>query len=272
MAVASFAPQIAALGAGAFCTLVLPVLLLIVLGLMKKLRAAPLFMGFASFFVSQVVLRIPLLQVLSGMGWFQNLAAHTVVYALVIGGFTAGLFEETGRLAGGALLKKHRTYKDMISFGLGHGLCEVIVLIGMGYLNNMLICMALDDPAGPMAAVLTGLSAEALSVITAQLTALSPVTVALGVVERVSAVLYHIFATCLVFTGIKRRKPAWYLAAIVAHTLFNFISVLLAGSVGLWVTEAVLLVIGAGCGVYVYKARAWFDRPCAETPAAPAEG
>ena len=44
-----------------------------------------------------------------------------MVYVIVVGGLSAGLFEETARLVGAKLLKQHRTYKDMISFGLGHG-------------------------------------------------------------------------------------------------------------------------------------------------------
>ena len=58
--------QTASFAVAAFCTLVLPVVLLIVLGVMKKIRLAPLALGFVSFFVSQMVLRIPLLQLLTG--------------------------------------------------------------------------------------------------------------------------------------------------------------------------------------------------------------
>ena len=185
--------QPAAFGVAAFCTVVLPVILLIVLGVMKKISAGPLFLGFASFFVSQMVLRIPLLQVLGGQSWFQSFAAHTAVYALVVGGFTAGLFEETARLAGAAVLKKKLSYKSMLSFGLGHGLCEVILIAGMSQVNNLILCAALADPQGAAAtAFLSGADPATLQAVAAQLTAATPALVGLALVERVSAVLYHL--------------------------------------------------------------------------------
>ena len=254
--------QPAAFGFAAFCTVVLPVILLIVLGVMKKISAGPLFLGFASFFVSQMVLRIPLLQVLGGQSWFQSFAAHTAVYALVVGGFTAGLFEETARLAGAAVLKKKLSYKSMLSFGLGHGLCEVILIAGMSQVNNLILCAALADPQGAAAtAFLSGVDPATLQAVAAQLTAATPALVGLALVERVSAVLYHLFGTCLVFTAVKRGKPLYYAGALLAHTLFNFLAVMLNAWVGPWIMEAVLLAAGVCFGLYVWRARRWFDAP-----------
>ena len=71
--------QVASFAAAAFCTLVLPVVLLIVLAVMKKIRLAPLALGFVSFFVSQMVLRIPLLQLLNAAGALNAIAANTVL-------------------------------------------------------------------------------------------------------------------------------------------------------------------------------------------------
>lgn len=246
--------QMSAFAVAAACTLAGPVVLLIVLGALKKIRLAPLALGFVSFFISQMVLRIPLLQLLTATGALSALDANTVVYALVVGGLSAGLFEETARLAGAGILKGQRSYRDMISFGLGHGLCEVMLLTGMTHVNNLLVCAALSDPAGPLGAILTGVDAVLLDQIVAQLVAATPWMVALGLVERVSAVLFHLFATCLVFGAVVRRRPVLYFAAVGAHTLFNFAAVLLAGY-GLLVTEAVLLAAGLAMGGYVLAAR-----------------
>lgn len=245
--------QVASFAAAAFCTLVLPVVLLIVLAVMKKIRLAPLALGFVSFFVSQMVLRIPLLQMLNAAGALNAIAANTVLYAVVVGGLSAGLFEETARLGGAAILKGQRSYKDMVSFGLGHGLCEVMLVMGMAYLNNLLLAAALTDPAGPLGLLLTGLDSAALQQLTAQLAAIGPGLAALALLERVSAVLFHLFATSLVFTAVIRRKPLWYFAAVAAHTLFNAVAVLL--SAGLVATELALLTLGLCGGGYVLAAR-----------------
>ena len=246
--------QVASFAAAAFCTLVLPVVLLIVLAVMKKIRLAPLALGFVSFFVSQMVLRIPLLQMLNAAGALNAIAANTVLYAVVVGGLSAGLFEETARLGGAAILKNYRTWKDMVSFGLGHGLCEVMLVMGMAYLNNLLLAAALTDPAGPLGLLLTGLDSAALQQLTAQLAAIGPGLAALGLLERVSAVLFHLFATSLVFTAVIRRKPLWYFAAVAAHTLFNSLAVLLAGF-GLLAVELVLFALGLAMGAWVLASR-----------------
>ena len=245
--------QVASFAAAAFCTLVLPVVLLIVLAVMKRIRLAPLALGFVSFFGSQMVLRIPLLQLLNAAGALNAIAANTVLYAVVVGGLSAGLFEETARLGGAAILKNYRTWKDMVSFGLGHGLCEVMLVMGMAYLNNLLLAAALTDPAGPLGLLLTGLDSAALQQLTAQLAAIGPGLAALALLERVSAVLFHLFATSLVFTAVIRRKPLWYFAAVAAHTLFNAVAVLL--SAGLVATELALLTLGLCGGGYVLAAR-----------------
>ena len=246
--------QVASFAAAAFCTLVLPVVLLIVLAVMKKIRLAPLALGFVSFFVSQMVLRIPLLQLLNAAGALNAIAANTVLYAVVVGGLSAGLFEETARLGGAAILKNYRTWKDMVSFGLGHGLCEVMLVMGMAYLNNLLLAAALTDPAGPLGLLLTGLDSAALQQLTAQLAAIGPGLAALALLERVSAVLFHLFATSLVFTAVIRRKPLWYFAAVAAHTLFNSLAVLLAG-LGLLAVELVLFALGLAMGAWVLASR-----------------
>lgn len=246
--------QIAAFSVAAFCTLALPVALLILLGALKKIRLAPLALGFVSFFVSQMVLRIPLLQLLTAAGALKAFAAHTVLYAVVVGGLSAGLFEETARLGGAAILKGQRGYKDMISFGLGHGLCEVMLIAGMTHVNNLLLAAALAAPEGPLGVLLAGVDGATLELIASQLAAATPGLVALGLLERVSAVLFHIFATSLVFTAVIRRKPGWYFAAVAAHTLFNSLAVLLSG-LGILTVELALFALGLAMGAYVLAAR-----------------
>lgn len=257
---------IVSVGISLVCTLILPVVVLAVLLITRKLNPLPLLAGFASFFVSQILLRIPLLQVLSTQNWFAAFAAHTVVYVIVVGGLSAGLFEETARLVGAKLLKKHRTYKDMISFGLGHGLCEVILLIGLGQLNNLLFCLLVRDPQ--LAASL-GVGNDLLQAVTQQLAAASPLMVYLGLLERVSAVMYHVFATCLVFLAVKRRRPVLYLAAILAHTVFNAgVSLVLMGlsyvvntTVASVLTELALLAAGLACTAFTLSQKDRFDAP-----------
>jgi len=237
----------------AVSTLILPVLLLVILGVKKKISIVPFIMGVTAFSISQIFLRIPLLNTLSTQGWYQDLTTEYIPYILFLS-ISAGLFEESARLGGALLLKKNRSYKDMISFGLGHAFCEVILLIGATHINNIVLCLAINNPGGALAATIP---LDTLNVVTAQLTAVVPYQVYLGILERVSAVLFHIFATVLVFKGVIQKKWRYYAYAIIAHMLFNLIGILLSGYAGLIIAEAALLVAALAGGMYTLKQREW---------------
>jgi uncharacterized membrane protein YhfC len=232
----------------AVCTLLLPIVLLLVFAVKKKISGLPLLLGAAAFFVSQICLRIPLMNLLAGQSWYQAFATHLIPYMLVLA-FSAGVFEETARLGGALLLKKQRSYKDMISFGLGHGFCEVILLVGFSYVSNMALCLLINSGAQ------IPVDPAVLETATAQLMAVAPTDILWGVLERFSTVIFHIFATVLVFQGVKRRKPGYYFLALLAHTLVNFGSVLLARYGGIFISEMVLFLAALGMGVYILIAR-----------------
>ena len=194
---------------------------------------------------SQLLLRIPLLNALSLWQPYVDWAtAHTWLQLLLVGGLSAGLFEETARLGGALLLdRKGFTYKDAVSFGLGHGLCEVILLVGASQAGSLLVALAM---AASPSAMEMGLGSQ-FEVVASQLAAVTPLAVALAVVERVGSVSLHVFNTVLVFLTVRRRQPLWYLAALAIHTVGNFAVVavnLLAGAVP---AEGLMVLIGAAC-------------------------
>ena len=84
--------------------------------------------GMLAFVLSQVLTRIPLMTWLSTQDapWAQWLVSGPVA------SFSAGLFEETGRLLVMLwLLRRFHRWVDGISFGLGHGGIEAILLVGL---------------------------------------------------------------------------------------------------------------------------------------------
>lgn len=238
-------------------TLIVPVVLVIVLGVKKKITIIPLLVGAAAFFVSQIVLRVPILTVLSGQAWYQSFAESYYIPLLLLVCLSAGLFEESARLGGALILKKNRAFKDIISFGLGHAFCEVILLVGMTHINNIVLSLAINDPGGALAASMPdiiGLARE-------QLMAAEPYQVYLGILERFSAVVFHIFATVLVFKGVIEKKLRYYGLAILAHTVFNFTGVLVANYAGIIASESIMLILALAGGYYVIRARNGIKEP-----------
>ena len=264
-------PVILTFALALFLTLLFPIMLILILAWKKKISLLPLGFGFLSFLLSQVLTRIPLLQAFSTQEWYQNFAVlHPVVLGLLLA-FTAGLFEETARLGGSALLGPrkpafpggparpgYRTFEGALSFGLGHAFCEVILLAGLTHINNRIFCFLVSSGSSQLLAQL--LPAGQLELVTAQLSAVRVPDILAGLLERLSAVLFHLFATSLVFLAAARRKWILYPAAILAHTVFNCVALL---PLGIWPIELLLFALALLCGFLFRKSRSWF--PNAET-------
>ncbi len=247
--------------------LLFPVVLLLILCIRKKINAIPMFLGAAAFFVSQICLRIPILQVLAVQNWYITFALNTVPYVLTLA-FTAGLFEESARyICAGCFLKKHRQFRDAISFGLGHGFCEVIFLTGMAQINNITYTVMINN--GSFQSITSKLPAgQGQQILDAMLKA-TPILVYLGVCERVFAVTFHIFASVLIFKGVNEHKTRYYFLAILAHAALDFGSVMLA-NVNIWASEGYAMLFAIAALVLIFKMKASFKNVAEEPlPAAP---
>ena len=249
---------IIAFGISSFFTLLFPIILMIVLVAKQKIAPRPLLIGMLAFFVSQILLRVPILNVLSTQSWFLSFAQQQMILYLVLLSSTAGLFEESARLIGvKCFCKEQRSYRDAFSFGLGHGLCEVILLVGMSSVGNLLYCVMLQN--GSMEAAFAD-SPDLLQQVTTALAAVSTTSIYLGIVERVSAVLFHIFAPVLIFQGVNRgHAGSYWLLAVLSHTVFNLVAVILAQYSNVWICEGVLLLLGLCALFYVLRTRKNFS-------------
>ena len=130
-------------------SLVIPLGLLLVLGIRwRKDGFAPAwFIGAAGFFVTQMVIRLPILSLLSANTGFVTFAQeHFILYSLLLA-FTAGLFELAGRFAAAKLLKKKPTFRRALAAGLGHGSIEAILLVGITYINNLIYLVLIQTGA-----------------------------------------------------------------------------------------------------------------------------
>ena len=244
--------------------LVFPVVLLLVLCLKRKISPKPMWLGFAAFFVSQICLRLPILQALGSTAWFKAFAFQTVPYAVTIA-FTAGLFEETARyLCVRFFLKRQRAFRDAVAFGLGHGFCETILLAGLAEVNNLIYAVMINS--GTFQAVSAAMPAATYQQILHTLLAASTAgSFYIAIWERVSAVLFHLFATALIFRGVKTGKIRYYFFALAAHTVMDSASVLLMKYSNVWITESALFVFSLLGLLYLWKVRPhWDSEPSAK--------
>ena len=210
-----------------------------VLGVMLLLRRRggrwrDFFLGAGTFFLfamvreqllHQVVLRSPIGPVLQGNVWL------TALY----GGLAAGLFEETGRFCAFKLvLRGQRERITALSYGIGHGGGEAFLLLGMTYINNLILMFTLSNGGVLPPALDSAVRGLAAVPVTAYLWALF---------ERIPAVAFHMSASVLVFAAAKQPGKLWLLpAAILLHALLDFTAIVCNAYLPLPVLELLITV------------------------------
>lgn len=159
------------------------------------------------------------------------LNANPVLLALAVGLFP-GSFEETGRLvAFKTVLKKRRNRETSISYGIGHGSFEVILISGIAYVQYIAYAVMINTGTFgtviDQAALQTPEQIGSIEAVVNTLTSFLFIDLGIAFVERIFAVLFHIGASILVFYACKDKKHFWlYPLAIILHTGMDFIAAL----------------------------------------------
>ena len=227
-------------------TIFLPIVLMIIWRKKTKAKISSFFIGSATFIVFALILeQILHTIVLKATG--DLISGNTLFYA-IYGGLAAGIFEETGRLVSMKLfMKKNLNKQNGIMYGIGHGGAESIIIAGFTYISNLCICILLNMGQGELLVV--GANQRTRDLLYKQLCPLwmsDANYFLLAGVERISAIMFHICASYIVYRAIKNSKYYLYVLAIFLHALLDAITVLLAGTgMNLWLLEGVIFAYSA---------------------------
>lgn len=219
-----------------FCiSFVLPIVAWIVYGVRNKGKGVWMawLLGAVGFFIMQMIIRIPIMNMLALTAGFQSFVTnHYVLYCLVVA-FTAGLFELIGRYAVAKILAKNLTYEKGFAAGLGHGGIEAIVLIGMMYLNNIIYIGMINSGAFDGIVEQTA----ALGVDTTSLLAMKDGLLHTGSAlflmagyERILTMILHVALSLVVCYFVSKKEDIkGILICLVCHWMVDFISPLING-------------------------------------------
>ena len=251
-------------------SLILPAALLMVYAARNKGQGivSAWFLGAAGFFVPQILIRLPILNTLAVTPGFTAFTQnHLFAYSLSLA-FTAGLFELAGRFAVAKLLnRKNLTWKRSLAAGLGHGGIEAILIIGMTYINNLVIMLMINsgsfDALISQTASLGGDVSQLQAVREALLTT-SPFLFLLAGFERILTMIAQAAMSMIVCWGVHVKKAGkGALLCLLFHTLIDTsagISLLAtdAGGNALSQTTAyiiiyAILILAAGLSLYVLR-------------------
>ena len=252
----------------AITLIVCVVLPIIVAFVFKKKKISTLkvfFIGMIGFFLSQFILRAPILYVIATQNWYVSLASNVLLISLFLG-LTAGLFETFGRLfVFKILLKRSRTYGDGLMAGLGHGTIEAILIVGLAFVSNIVMIAMINT--GATQAILDGASAnpavleQTRQAIETLISTPSSHFLVAGL-ERILTIIIHMGLSLLVLEGIKRQKTAIYMVyAILIHALLDFFAVFLVmKGIDVLLIEGLVFVFAAISLKYIITAKKRFQR------------
>lgn len=249
---------------GALIYIIVPIVLAIVWKLKKKEAITSILAGALTWLLFAIILEKPIQNALifpTALGLSEHpasvyITARPILWSFLVG-FFPGVFEETGRLViYKTLLRKRKNRETSISHGIGHGGFEALFM--MGYTSIAYIAYAVMINTGNFTKMMEQAIAKTpamADVINAQAVQLADTlatftfgSLALGVVERIFTVLFHIGASILVFYACKDKKKFWlYPLAIVLHTALDGITGLnMAGviSIPAWGIEGIVVIFG----------------------------
>lgn len=176
-------------------SLFLPLGIVFWLSAKRKEYLKPILLGALTFFVFQILLRIPLIQLfLPKMQWYIVMNVTSPLLTALLLGVTASLFEEGGRyIVMKYLMKSRQHVSDGIAFGIGHGGLEAILLAGINALFTLVFASM-------------SLSAELMFA---------------GGIERLAAMVCHVAWSVMVLKSIREKKIRWLLYALGLHALID---------------------------------------------------
>lgn len=174
--------------------------------------------------------------------------AHPLCLSFVTAAF-AGIFEETGRLAAYTIFLKNRKNKETaISYGIGHGGAEIILILGITFVQYIAYGMMINQGTYHTLIEQVPEQTDTFKQLAQSIADFGIGNLAVSIFERCSAVLFHLGASIMVFYACLEKKRFFlYPLAIVLHMLMDFLVALYAFQilkVPVAVLEGMLFVLG----------------------------
>lgn len=218
--------------------------------------------GALGFFVPQAVIRIPALQVLSVLDAFGDFVQnHFWMYAFLLA-FSAGLFETVGRLVVfKTVLKNRTTYNSALCAGLGHGGIEAIYLVGLTYVNNLVLSFMINNGSAYNVLTGQGLEADQANQLITTMTQTSPTIFYMAGFERVFTIGFQIGLSMLLAYGITRNQTVKFFGVVLLlHTVVDFMVIAVQNAGGsLYLVEVLVAAVGIVAIYFVVRVKSRFS-------------
>ncbi len=205
----------------------------------KKGEYVPIIVGIAVMFVFVFTLETAVNQTIFNSAIGETIRNNIILYA-VYGGIMAAAFEECGRWIAYRTVLKSRMDKDSnaLMYGVGHGGCEAIMIVGFMMLNYITIAIMMNK--GTINDTLSQLDSLTLAKMNLAMQTLSTTpsyVFLLSGIERISAMMAQVSLSVLVWFAVKYKHKKYFFLALLFHFIMDAGTVLLRSQV-----ESIILV------------------------------
>ena len=241
----------------------IPVVLIVAWKMYTKRILVPFWVGIMVFIAfSRMLEMIPhSLFLLSSNPVSKAINGNVVLY-VIYAATVAALFEETGRyLAFRFVLTKHPNKETAVTYGIGHGGIECVLVLGVTYIQYYAYGQLINS--GSMDKMLSAFkdssqSVDALNQLITNIKGVTKMTCYMADLERISAMMVQIALSILVFQAVYvAGKKYMYWVAVALHFLTDVPAALYQkGVLKLLPTEIILFVYAAlvlALGVKIYQ-------------------
>ncbi|GHT81921.1 putative membrane protein YhfC [Bacteroidia bacterium] len=148
------------------------------------------------------------------------LKSQPALYVLY-GCFMAGIFEETARFIMFSLLKKkYSGIGTGLSYGIGHGGVEAVLLAGVAMISSLVFSVMINN--GTTDLLPASVQGAAMDKIVTTLTDTAPYMFLISGVERIFAIVIQISLSVIVFYSVYSTGKGWlFPAAILLHAIID---------------------------------------------------
>lgn len=200
----------------------LPIILIMVSRKKYKINLIATAVGAVMFFAFALILEQGLhyfVLVRTGLSQApQKHAAFYIIYAI----FAAGIFEETARFIAYKLpLKKLTEWKDGLSYGLGHGGLESLMIGGLSGIQMVANAILINGGYVKISSS-TDAQAKAINALIKSYTTSPAFAFLLPGLERMFTLAIQIALSIFLLYGIRNRKNIYLLFAILLHAFVDF--------------------------------------------------
>ncbi|MFC8056496.1 YhfC family glutamic-type intramembrane protease [Bacillus cereus] len=191
-----------------------------------KKRYIPYMLGVLAFVISQILIRIPILNYVNGTSTdFQMFSVTQPVLFVLLLSLSAGIFEEIARFIAMRYFMKQRDWQSGFLFGAGHGGIEAVLIVGI----------------------------PVISLLFSQTVIQNGDSYYFGGIERIFAMVLHIGLSLIVLQAVIQKKFRYVVYAILIHgtanALAGIISLYVPGKSGIIMSEVSIAI----CALVVFS-------------------